>query len=195
MLKPAMKYVQQINDNLISTWYDPKYNYYLISRDLYNPSTDGDTKHEFVSVDENDMVLAYIEFVTYANDNTAGGWELVSFIEPSNIINAFRLMDDLLYLINLAFNIEDKTRLEFRCIIENPAIKSYRKFIEKFGGVEIRLRQYIRIKNKLHDEAIFEILKEEFDFEKFNIYRRKVKSKLYKMIERLSKNEIQDDNS
>lgn len=189
MLKPAISYQGAINIELTNRWHDPKYQYYNICRELYDASTSADYKHEFVSVNFDNKILGFIMFETPSNCLSAMDWEMVSFIETTDYNSFLIWTSDILDAINLAFIFENRIRIEFRCTDGNPVIRSYRKFIKRFGGIELRLRQYIKIRDELHDEYLFEIMRDEFNFDEFN----KLRDKLKHMIERLNIKDIIED--
>lgn len=68
-------------------------------------------------------------------------------------LDVLRVLDDIFYKFSL-------NRIEFSAFSDNPAIKSYRTFIKKYGGREVcTLRETNRLMDgKMHDSVIFEIL-------------------------------------
>ena len=72
---------------------------------------------------------------------------------PEFGLDVLRVFDDIFYKFNL-------NRIEFSAFADNPAIKSYRTFIKKYGGKEVcTLRETNRLMDgRMHDSVIFEIL-------------------------------------
>lgn len=62
------------------------------------------------------------------------------------------------------FEVYNMNRVSWCAYTDNPAIRGYRNFIKRHGGVECAYhRQIARLQDgKLHDNVEFEILAEEF---------------------------------
>lgn len=159
MLKPAQLYKDELNKKMIEGWYDIDNMYYHSSPASYSIDLSDNNleSHSFVSISKEEIV-GYISYCVDYQVMSADNFGFISF-DKGNITfikDTFQLIKDLFYKYN--FN-----RVAWGCYADNPAIRGYRKFIEKFGGREVAyLRQTTKLLDgKIHDSVIFEILKED----------------------------------
>lgn len=68
------------------------------------------------------------------------------------------------------FNKYNMNKIEFRAYLDNPVIKHYYKFTEKFGGRLVGiLKDTIMLEDgKLHNEVMFEMFKKDYNLKKNN---------------------------
>lgn len=161
MLKPAQLYKDELQKKSIETWYDTKYMF-------WNGGT-GDSQinihdnnydcHQFVSVDKDDNVIGYITYAVDWAAMSADRFGIISF-DKGNVLFA----KDVYHAICDLFEKYHMNRIQWFAFVDNPAVKGYRNFIKKHGGVECaHYRQVAKlIDGKLHDSVCFEILAEEF---------------------------------
>lgn len=159
LLRPAQLYTEELNKKMIERWYDIDNMYYHGGPASYSiePSDNNSESHSFVSLSKGEVV-GYISYCVDYLVMSADNFGFISF-DKGNITfiaDTFQLIKDLFYKYN--FN-----RVAWYCYVDNPAIRGYRKFIEKFGGREVAyLRQTTKLLDgKIHDSVIFEILKED----------------------------------
>lgn len=160
MLDNAKKYILEINDKMMDTWYDEKYKFYHWNwhSEITIDDSDWDNMN-FVSIDDDYNVLGYISFHI---DRTIYGVESFSAINFSD--NTIIFGKDLHTVLNDIFTKFNFNRLEFSVIIGNPVEKYYDKLIEKHNGRIIGIRRNARktMDNQLYDEKIYEILREDY---------------------------------
>ena len=161
MLKPAQLYKDELQKKNCETWYDTKYMF-------WNGGT-GDSQinihdnnyecHQFVSVDKDDNVIGYITYAVDWAAMSADRFGIISF-DKGNVLFA----KDVYQAICDLFEKYHMNRVQWFAFADNPAVKGYRNFIKKHGGVECaHYRQAAKlIDGKLHDSVCFEILAEEF---------------------------------
>lgn len=115
--------------------------------------------HQFVSVDTNDNVIGYICYEIDWVVMSASSFGIISF-DKGNI----EFARDVYTVICNLFDVYHINRISWLCYADNPAIRGYRNFIKKYGGVECGYyRQNAKLMDgKLHDSVEFEILAEEF---------------------------------
>lgn len=161
MLKPAQLYEDKLNEKYIGTWYDPKYMYYTGgtgARRIQIPDNNYDN-HEFVSVDNDDEVIGFLSYRIDWQAKCVSAFGLINFGDVNTIFSR-----DMIQAIYDIFNKYHMNRLSWYCFADNPAIKIYRKFIERHGGIQCGyLRQDCMLRDgKLHDSVLFEILSKDF---------------------------------
>lgn len=171
MIYPAQLYRDQLQQKLISTWYDPRYKYYYDSSGK-NEQTIPDNcyyQRHFASVDKYGNVIGYICY-TYDDYSSYAKWFGIMCFEGSCcfefIADVIRVVDDIFEKFNL-------NRIEFDCFSDNPALESYRRFIRKYGGEEVaRFRKTVKLQDGTWQDSIkFEILYDEDIISENNITR------------------------
>lgn len=160
MIKPANLYELELNNLYINTFYDPKYMYYRGcwgTSEIIIPDNTYDS-HHFVIVDNNDDIIGYITYAVNYASGVASNFGIISF-KPSICFGR-----DLLKIIDDIFCKYSMNKIEFRAILDNPIIKHYYKFIEKFGGkfVGVLKDSIILEDGKLHDDVMFELFKKDY---------------------------------
>lgn len=161
MLKPAQLYADQLRTKIINTWYKPEYIYWTFgtSEDAIELPDNNGRSHCFVSVDKDGNVIGYICYEVDWLAMSASGWGMLSFQKGSVLF-----AKDVYQAICDCFEVFHMNRIHWSCAADNPAIRGYRNFIKRHGGVECghyRQETYLR-DGKLHDTVDFEILAEEF---------------------------------
>lgn len=115
--------------------------------------------HHFVSVDGNDNVIGYICYNVDWNALSADRFGMISFNKNSVVFakDVYQAVCDIFEKYHL-------NRMSWVSFTDNPAIRGYRNFIKKHGGVECaHYRQVARLQDgKLHDSVSFEILASEW---------------------------------
>ena len=161
MLRPAHLYEEELKEKLIETWYKPEYVCYSGGTgDTLIELPDGNCdSHCFVSVDEDDNVIGYISYDLDWKAMSAYNLGIVSF-QMGN----FEFLKDAYKAICNIFEVYHMNRLSWFCFADNKAVRGYRNFIRKHGGVECGYtREVARLRDgKLHDGVEFEILAREF---------------------------------
>lgn len=180
MLKVAQLYVNEIREKDLSTWYNPKYMYYdgYTGSELTKFDDDNYRAHKFVSVDENNNVIGLITYCIDWNCSSVDRFGIICYEKCSVLFirDVIQAIKDIFYRYNI-------NRVEFFCYVGNPALKGYRRLVDKFGGKECGYyRKYSKLMDgKLHDAVVFEILKsdlkaKEIKRKEFNLsYNREVK--------------------
>lgn len=161
MLRPAQLYSEKLQEENAKTWYKTEYMYWNGGTgdcDINLPDNNYE-KHCFVSIDGNDNIIGYISYAVDWSAMSADRFGAISF-DKGNVMFA----KDLYQAICDIFEKYHMNRMQWCCYMDNPAIKGYRNFIKKHGGVECgHYRQVAKlIDGKLHDSVQFEILAREF---------------------------------
>lgn len=161
MLKPAQLYKNELYEESIKTWYH--------SENMYWNGGPGDSiiqlpnnnydSHYFVSVDKDNKVIGYISYQIDWAAMSADRFGMISF-DKGNI----EFAKDVFEVICNLFEKYHMNRISWFCFADNPAIRGYRNFIKKHGGMECGYqRQVAKLQDgKLHDSVEFEILADEF---------------------------------
>ena len=161
MLKPAQLYADQLREKEILSMYniEDKYFHAWCASEVTNLKDENWNNHIFVSVNNKDEVIGFIAYEVDHQALSTCGWGIVSF-DKGNLIfikDVYDAIYDVFYKYN--FN-----RIEWTCYADNPAIRGYRKFIERVGGKECGYKRENKMlmDHQLHDTVEFEILKREF---------------------------------
>lgn len=170
MLDNARKYSEEISEKLMDVWYDEKYKFYFCNNwhgSLDIPEDDWNQMC-YVSIDDNNEVLGYISYEINRVTSSAYNFGAINFSNNKAIfgMDLCKVIDDIF----CKFNLE---RMDFNVICGNPIERSYDRMVEKYGGriVGIRRKVVKLSDNKVYDDKIYEILKEDY------ISRRRTKLK------------------
>lgn len=143
------------------TWYDTEY--------MFWSGGTGDSKinihdnnydcHQFVSVDKEGNVIGYISYKIDWCAMSADNFGIISY-DIGNI----EFAKDCYMAVRDLFEKYHMNRVGWFAFLDNPAVKGYRNFIKRHGGVECAHYRKVAklIDGKLHDSVCFEILAEEF---------------------------------
>ena len=160
MLKPAQLYKEELQQNYIETWYDLSYQYYHSStgRGQLHIPNDSFDNCSFACVDKNDNVIGFFSYRIDWQAHCIYSIGIISFV-PQNII----LIKDVINHIKNLFINHNLNRVEWYAYTDNPAIRGYENIIKRFGGRKVgELHQANMLSDgKLHDTAIYEILRED----------------------------------
>ena len=161
MLQPAQLYSNELQRKMIETWYKPEYMFANGAPGDFLPTLDDNnaTEHDFVSFDNYGNMIGYVGYTINWITRNAGDFKIVSFD-----IGNLEFVKDVYSVIYNCFTVSNLNRVWWKCYADNPALRGYRSFIKRCGGVECgRFRQNMMLSDgKLHDEIIFEILRDEF---------------------------------
>lgn len=169
MLDIAKKYESEFQEKYLDTWYDMRYQYYRDSSGDRVPQLADNCyeRRDFVSLNDEEEVIGFISYFYNDTNMSASQFGAISF-DIGNPIFA----QDLIQVIGDIFFKFRLNRIEFWCFEDNPATKSYRAFIKRFGGKEVgRLRRTCKLMDgKFHDSVIFEILREDLKWRLIDNY-------------------------
>lgn len=161
MLKPAQLYKEKLHNEYVKTWYKPENIFYTgWTGDSIPKIPDNNyDSHRFVSVDKYDKLIGYISYSIDWVSMNADRFGIISF-DKGNI----EFARDVYKCICDLFEKYRMNRISWCAYVENPAIRAYRNFIKKHGGIECGYRrQNAKLQDgKLHDSVEFEILANEF---------------------------------
>lgn len=160
-LRPAQLYADELQRLNTEEWYKPENIFWNGGTgDSYISLPDNNySSHDFVSVDKSGNVIGYISYAVDWAAMSADRFGIISF-DKGNI----EFAKDLYNAICDLFEKYNMNRVSWFCFTDNPAIRGYRNFIKKHGGIECAYhRQVAKLQDgKLHDSVQFEILASEF---------------------------------
>ena len=160
MLKPAIKYREQLEKFQVETWFSDKYKYWNSSVYYDALQVDESTwcKHQFVSV-VNDEVIGYIEYSIARAENNVSSLSIINFSD-----NKIAFGRDLRKALKDIFEFYHFQKINFSVIIGNPIEKSYDKMIAKYGGriVGIFKNDAKLIDGQYYDRKTYEILADDY---------------------------------
>lgn len=161
MLKPALLYKEELNKKVVENWdnLDDMYFYYDGGRDVINVANNTDTYCQYVDINKENNVIGYFAYSYDRATQSIFHFGLLSF-DKGNLT----FIRDVIKHIDFLFKKCNLNRIEWHLYTDNPAIKGYRKFIKRYGGIEVGpLHQSNLLSDgKLHDYVIFEILRENY---------------------------------
>lgn len=160
MIKPAQLYQQELNTLYYKTFYDSKYMYYrgcwgteqlIVPDNTYN-------SHHFAILNHNQELIGYVCYNIIFASKVANNFGIISF-KPSVCFGR-----DLMKIIDNIFIKYNMNKIEFRAFADNPVIKHYYNFIDKYGGrvVGTLIDSIMLEDGKLHDDVMFEMFKEDY---------------------------------
>lgn len=155
MLKPAKLYEEELNRKYIETWYDERYKYYVIGNGKCEISLpdNNNNSHHFVCVDKNENLIGYFSYNMDLYSEVVFGIGWISFDEG----NLLFVMDVMKHIDELFFK-QHINKIEFSCLVGNPARKFYRRMLNKYGGKVCGYKtQTVRINGSFYDEELYEL--------------------------------------
>ena len=159
MIKPAQLYQQELNKLYYDTFYDSKYMYYrgCGTGELIIPNTTYDS-HHFAILNNNYEVVGYICYAINFASKVVNNFGIISF-KPSICFGR-----DLMKIIDNVFIKYNMNKIEFRAIADNPVIKHYYNFIDKYDGRVVgTLTDSVMLEDgELHDCVMFELFKKNY---------------------------------
>ena len=160
MIAPAQQYETELKQLYYNTFYDSKYMYYRGcwgTSELQIPNNNYNSHH--FAIVENGEVIGYVTYAIDFASKVANNFGIISF--KSNLCFG----RDLMKIIDDIFNKYNMNKIEFRVYLDNPVIKHYYKFAEKFGGRLVGiLKDTVMLEDgKLHDEVMLEMFKKDYN--------------------------------
>lgn len=160
MLKPAVKYKDQLDNLQSEIWFNDKYKYWNSSIYYDSISIDDSTwcKHQFVSVVNNE-VIGYIEYGISRVEHNVTSINIINFSD-----NKITFGKDLMRALKDIFEVYKFQKINFSVIIGNPIEKSYDRMVMKYGGriVGMYKNDVKLIDGLYYDRKIYEILASEY---------------------------------
>ena len=161
MLDIAIKHQEQLTQKMYDVWFNDKYKYWNNESWYQSFKVDLDTwyKHQFVSIDNDGILVGYIGYNIHREDDSVDGLSILSFTDNSLVFGA-----DLLAAIKDIFEKFNFRKLNFTVVVGNPAERHYDSIIKKCGGriVGVKEKDSRLIDGKYYDLKIYEILKENY---------------------------------
>lgn len=160
MLKPAIKYKDQLEKLQGEIWFSDKYKYWNSSAYYESIQVDDSTwcKHQFVSV-VNDEVIGYIEYNILRVEHNVTSLSIINFSNNKVVFGK-----DLRRALKDIFEVYKFHKINFSVIIGNPIEQSYDKMIQKYGGriVGVFKQDAKLIDGQYYDRKFYEILADEY---------------------------------
>lgn len=160
MLDIAGKYEEQLQKLFADIAFDEKYKFYYgcSYRDKYKATESTWSKHEFVSIN-NGEIIGYLSYSIDRDFDLVSGLTIINFKE-TNIIFAKDLKQFLIDIFE-KFNFR---KLNWGVYVGNPIEKSYDKMCIKYGGriVGVRKENARLIDGKYYDFKMYEIFREDY---------------------------------
>lgn len=161
MRRPAQLYRDELTKKFYEVMYDDYYMYYYGWTGVEVPVLKDNNydSHDFVSVNTDDEVIGYISYNVNYQTMSATQLGIITFQKGD-----ISFIKDVYDAVIDVFAKYHMNRLSFTCFTENPAARSYKKFVTLFGGLQnAYYRQDLKLSDgQLHDEFGFEILAEDF---------------------------------
>lgn len=159
MIKPAQLYAEELKRLYCETWYNPKYMYYqsYVGTEEFHLPDNNYERHSFAILDNNE-VIGYISYRLNWASKVAYNFGIISF--KSSLVFG----KDLMQIIDDIFVKYKMNKMEFYAFSDNPAIKHYYRFINKFGGREVGIikQTSMLMDGKLHDSVMFELFRDDY---------------------------------
>lgn len=170
MLEHAKLYESQIQEKYIRTLDDPKYMYYHLndSADMIEFRDSDWSKLAYASVNSEGQVVGYFACYITRQARNVSDLSIVKF-EESNVFSI-----DLMRFFDLLFLQRNFRKINFDVVIGNPIEKMYDKFIERYGGriVGIKEEDTVLRDGQYYDIKMYEIKREQYCQNRTNNKRR-----------------------
>ena len=162
MLKPAVQYKEKLAICMANIWFNDKYKYYVAEPYCEIPETHTSSwcQNEFVSVDNNDNILGFIDYNINRRTYNASGLCILSFTDKPTLTFG----KDILQSIDDIFQKFNFNKLRFSVVVGNPIEKTYDKLIVKYGGcIAGYSKKDIQLwDGQLYDLKTYEIMREDY---------------------------------
>lgn len=160
MLDAAIKYVDELKDKMLDTWFNEKYKYWNFNMYYSDIEISNETwrEHQFVSI-RDDEIIGYICYEVNRESNSCMGLGVINFSDDKMTFGR-----DLKQAITDIFEKFQFNKLKFSVVVGNPVEKSYDRMIRRYGGRIVGIfRQDTRlIDGNLYDVKQYEILRNEY---------------------------------
>lgn len=161
MIDVAQKYIPQLEELMVDTWYDDRYKFYHPSnRRVLFKLEDVDNARSFAIIDNGaHRVIGFVNYWFDMDTNSVCGLNIINF--SKQIVLFGRELGQIIDDIFCRFNFN---RLEFFVIRGNPIEKSYDRLILKYGGriIGTKTASVRLIDGMLYDEKLYEIMREDY---------------------------------
>lgn len=156
MLKPALRFKNELLSKFAAVLYTEDYFYYYGYEDgsILPKIDEQEYVYQYAIVDKNNEVLGYLSYRIEPTTNCAHNFGIYSFKKGSYIVGK-DIKTKLLELV------EQCDRVEWCAVSGNPAIRSYDRFLKSING---RVRNKVELHNcikdkhgQLHNSIIYEV--------------------------------------
>jgi len=162
MLEIALKYKNEVIENDLKNSDNPKYKFltscsYLDQLEI--ETSDWKVIQRVSTVDC--KVIGYFSATVNRDSYTISNLGIINYNLDKN---SFVFSRDLEKFIDYLLYYKKFRKLTFNCYTDNPAIKIYDTFVEKFGGKIVGIREkHDRLLDGLfYDDKIYEIMRENY---------------------------------
>ena len=117
--------------------------------------------HQFVSVNSENNIVGCLGYEIDWISRSVNGFYIVRCAAAPSLIFG----RDILKAIDDIFNKYNLNRIEWMCYRDNPILEGYRHFCKDYGGREVGIlhQKAVLMDGKIHDEIIFELMKEDYN--------------------------------
>jgi len=171
MLRSALEYREQLNNEYQRIKYDEKYKFLFVHKitelfDLRSELDENCIEYVSANVKNNNEIMGYFLAEVDINSNVVTDLRILNFKDKGNITFARDLYEFLesLFIVE-GHNKLGFSKLEFKCVCGNPIERMYIRYVEKYrGSVVGTFHNSLRLSDgKIYDYKMFEVFKEDFD--------------------------------
>lgn len=161
MLKSSFLYEKEISRKIAEISYDLNYQWVNGStgHDFTSSIKDNRNMHDFAVIDDKGEIYGLIGYEIDWTVKAVTSIYAVDFKRPSYFYakHLIQVIKDIFLKYNL-------NKVVWYCYTDNPAYTGYKKLIKRFGGNEVGVLHDTRLlqDGKIHDSAIFEIMRANF---------------------------------
>lgn len=159
----AKLYEEQIKKEMWKIWYDERYQHYFGGnqrRDFsISDNSDSEVCRAFAVLNNENELIGVIRYFVDSEMRIAQWFGAINFTDDK--VTFGRALVQVIKDCFIKFGIEV---VEWRVIHGNPVERSYDRLCKRFGGriVGIRRKRAIDLAGNVHDDKIYEILREDF---------------------------------
>lgn len=161
MLDIAIKHKEELKKKMLDTWFQDKYKYYNYDLWYSDQTIDDETwnRHQFVSLDRDGNLIGYISYSVCRQTHNCSKLVIINFSDNKVIFGR-----DLAQVLIDIFEKFKFNKLSFSVVIGNPAEKSYDKWIRKYNGkiVGIKEKETRLMDGDYYDVKLYEIMRDNY---------------------------------
>ena len=163
MLKPAILYADRMTQCFAEASLDPTNKYYANTYWTFEMTVETSdwSKHQFVSVDKSDNIVAYLSVDINRSCNFVYDMCVIRFLKTSRYDIMFA--KDFKKFFWMLFSLYKYDKLEFNVVVGAPHEKMYDKFIKKYNGriVGTLHKHWKSTDGQICDYKIYEIMRKD----------------------------------
>lgn len=157
MLVPGQLYKEDIKRELVTRWYEPKYQWYFAGwREETTIGDNANFRRDYAYIDKDNDLAGFFTYAFNETDRSMNNFGLIGFKN-----NNIPFVQEVLHHVMNMFASGEAQRAEVWAYADNPVCKLYRRFAEQYNGTQIAYCHRTNwFDGKYHDSIAWEWLVE-----------------------------------